>query len=446
MSCPIDVRFWQPPEEIHMVHTPPPSIQAATEKTKHHVRRWRSLDISFWCVHCMRDIMAFLGSLPEPIELDSLTIGPMGNATLSWPDEAFLTIPEHLVSQRELNIQPAVLRMDSYPIDCLAISLSARLTTMVILSEPIEESVNINMENALYHRWGSILCSTPNLVSLTLWHSCPRGTFLDSVPEGWAEDSVPLLSLQYLNLSNRYVELCLLLACSPLPNLKNLTIDSSDGKNVPLYVGKLAAVAPLLSSLAISYPGKPHASSQPWHEAFQKLQSLQQLTLSEMEESAATGILTLGNLPETLSNVWLERISFRWSIAWPPLHLTSDNPPTLSFLGYDDVLKINSDGAHRLICRDDLKKPNRRDKYGRSVFHSRETDIYMEEDLAIVRGRIPRSTSPSDLASEIDASDEERNMNDGCNSEMDTSSEVSFASGDLYVIELGQQGSNTNDE
>ncbi|KAG9074101.1 hypothetical protein FS749_014378 [Ceratobasidium sp. UAMH 11750] len=68
----------------------------------------------------------------------------------------------------------------------------------------------------------------------------------------------------------------------------------------------------------------------------------------------------------------------------------------------------------------------------------------MQEDLAIVRGPMPRSTSPSDATSETSGSDDENNDED--NSEMDTSSEVSFASGDLYVMELGQLGSIIDDE
>ncbi|KAG9091655.1 hypothetical protein FRC06_000480, partial [Ceratobasidium sp. 370] len=113
---------------------------------------------------------------------------------------------------------------------------------------------------------------------------------------------------------------------------------------------------------------------------------------------------------------------------------------------YDDALKVDSYGAHRLICRDDVKTPNCKGKYKDTISHSREIGIYMEEDLAIVRGFIPRLPSPSDIMSKINASDEEYNADDGDNSEMGTSSEVSFASGDLYVLELGQQGPNTNDE
>ncbi|KAG9087882.1 hypothetical protein FRC06_002324 [Ceratobasidium sp. 370] len=171
---PIDVKLWQPPEDPHTEHGLSRRIEAATENTKQHIERWRSLDISFWCGICMEETMAFLGCLEQNLKLDYLTVGPMGK-TVFFPRLELDS--EHPGPFGALKIEPAVLRVDSYRFAAGCAVFSTRLTTIEMFSAPdVETPLTVEL-------WGDILVSTPNLMSLTLWHQTSREIFLNSVSE-----------------------------------------------------------------------------------------------------------------------------------------------------------------------------------------------------------------------------------------------------------------------
>ncbi|KAG8743203.1 hypothetical protein FRC10_000274 [Ceratobasidium sp. 414] len=446
---PIDVKLWQPPEELHTEHGPPQRIQAAIENAKRHVERWRSLDISFWCGFCMEETMAFLGCLEQNLKLDSLTVGPMGK-TAFFPGLEFDA--KHPGPFGALKIEPTMLRVDSYRFAAECAVFSTRLTTIEMFSVP-------DVDGPPTHElWGDILTSTPNLMSLTLWHQTPRGTFLDRVPERWSKTPILLPSLRYLSLSTSYLEIMLLLAYSLLPKLEHLRIDSSSSKNLPLYIGRLAAVAPCLSNLAMSFPRTRYSTSR-WNETFEKFQSLRHLTFFEMDSAIARRILELENLPQTLTSVRLERTQGHDPIEWSPVH--AEDPPTLSFVGYDNAVRMRSvNGTYQVICPDDYNKANIAHESGDIVYYSRESETYVGEDLAI--GPSLGLTDSSESEFEDSDPDEENNPGDRGNeleratsdtvedSDADGSSvlswgtDASLASGDFYIIGPPQQISDTN--
>ncbi|KAG8723662.1 hypothetical protein FRC12_024456, partial [Ceratobasidium sp. 428] len=397
----IDVRIWQPPENTHLKHEPPPKTHNAIENTRRHIERWRSLDIAFWCGSCMVQTMAFLGRLETCLELDSLTVGPMGKHVL-LPAES----PGDF---NTLRIKPTVLRVDSY---CFALDsslFSTRLTTIEIFSAP-----DIGRVMPIVERWRHILRATPNLISLTLWHSASWGSFLDSIPEEEAKAPILLPSLKLLGLSASYLEIMLILSRSPLPKLESLRIDSGNSKNVASYIGRLATVAPYLSSLALSCVRHRVVV---WDEVFRKLQSLRHLTFFETDHWTAKNILELESLPRSLTSVRLERMYSRDPIRWPPANAATENPPTLSFVGYDNVVRIRSiDDKCQAICLDDYDKENVEDDSADLIYHSRESDIHVGEDLAIVRGpnlelgntdSYTSDTDDSNGGSDLDNSDQE---------------------------------------
>ncbi|KAG9121481.1 hypothetical protein FRC07_002555 [Ceratobasidium sp. 392] len=399
--------------------------------------------------------MAFLGHLEKTLTLDTLTIGPMGK-TVFLPGPELVT--ENLGYFRGLKIEPSVLRVDSFRFAPNCAVFSARLTTIEMFSVP-----DVNSSVPIFELWREILRGTPNLISLTLWHQASWGSYLDNVPEDESKMPISLPFLKQLSLSTSYLEIILLLSYSPLPKLKSLRIDSSSSKNIPFYIGRLANVAPCLSSLALSCSRKPNYRAEVWNEAFQKLQSLQHLTLFEMDQSVARKIIELERLPKTLASVWLERTYGHDAIRWPPSNTTIESLPTLSFRGYNNVVRIRSaDDSYRVICLDNYDKENVEDDPADTVYHSRETDIYVGEDLAMVRGPNPDLTDTDDSASEDGASntddnsdehDEEHDRTSGDDSD-DSDSEASsasswgtnasFASGDFYV--LAEETQESSDE
>ncbi|KAG8721418.1 hypothetical protein FRC09_007923 [Ceratobasidium sp. 395] len=403
----------------------------------------------------MEETMAFLGQRNKNLELDSLTVGPMGKS-IFFPK---LELVDGGSSEfGALKIEPTVLRVDSYCFapDCSV--FSTHLTTIEMFSVP-----DIGDGGPVFDYWRSILCSTPNLISLTLWHSAHLGTYLDTIPEE-TQPPVSLPSLKQLKLTSGYLEIMLILSHSPLPKLESLRIDSSSSRNIPLYIGRLATVAPCLSSLALSCPKRPSYRSTAWDKVFQKLQSLQHLTFFEMDRSVARKILALENLPRSLASVRLQRTYDHDLIIWPPANAAIENPPTLSFVGYNSSVRIKSaDGTCRVICLDDYDKELVDHDPTESFYYSRESDIYVGEDLALVRG--PNSevvdssdytSDDDDLEGEISSDGSDRESEDSSadtsdDSDSDTSSvhntdsEDSLTSGDFYVLTQVLQDSSTDD-
>jgi hypothetical protein len=323
--------------------------------------------------------MLFLGNLETPLVLDSFTIGPMGNTVL-LPDDRPDALSEHLGLFQALKVETNVLRVDSYPISPASSVFSARLTTIEVFSAPYKDT-----QIAIYELWGTILRSTPNLTSLTLWHPSSQGYFLNEVLETWHDTPISLPSLENLNLNSMYLEIALLLAYSPLPKLERLRLDSSASRNFSLYIDRLAAVAPHISSLAISCPRKRRGEVGVWKQALQKLKSLQQLTFFEMDTPIITAILSRYNLPATLTDVRLERMYISSLPYWPPYRLAEDRTLKLNVVGYDQTFTFGSrDGRAYTICEDDVDV-DEPDSSSEVIHSSRGPNITVTGDLLLVR-------------------------------------------------------------
>ncbi|QRV82098.1 hypothetical protein RhiJN_10113 [Ceratobasidium sp. AG-Ba] len=331
-----------------------------------------------------------------------------------------------------INLRPSVLRLDSFPLGVQQNIFSSRLTSIEIFAGATLGTTATEIRSLA--NWNNLLRLTPNLVSLVLWH--PGGDIFERFSESSHPEMVSLPKLTHLSLNNPYLELSSMLARSPLGSLKTLKIESNfQSANASGYIEQLASVAPHLTSLSVSNKSWAPRHAKIWTKTFDKLQSLQELTLFEMSEDMALGILDLPNLPQTLSHVRLERIHLdRGVITWPPANWSSA-PPKLTISGCNKWVDIQSeDGAALRICHGSIDKTKCKDLPGEAVLYDWETSLYtIREDLALVRG-----ASSASCFRDEDSSDELGESEDEGSSH-DSGSEASFASGDLYIIEQGRE-------
>ncbi|QRV82097.1 F-box-like protein [Ceratobasidium sp. AG-Ba] len=427
----LDIKLWQPPEEVHTVHEPPLNNRSAVEMAKRVAKRWRSLNISFWCLSCVKETIVFLGSLEETLELDCLTIGPMGNFSVQVPISDPTIVAELKLLSQNLRLKPSRFQMDSFPVPMISDFFSSRLTLIEIFSEVI---VEIADEGGFFAIWNRILNATPSLVSLTLWHTKTGDASLQRFAKSSTCGTISLPHLKYVYLASRYLELSLLIACSPLPSLITLSLDANMmSARLAAYIDRVASVAPQLKNLAISHPARVQKLVGTWDNAFEKLQSLQRLTLFEMTEHMVIRILELTTLPKTLTEVRLERVTMsHYILIWPPSAL-SDKPPRLTLLGYSDSIHVRfQDGVIRQICRNSIDKTSYGDHPAVNVLHCRETELFtIENTNALSLAPTLTSNFQEESSDEFEDSDEE--------SYDDSDTEASFASGDHYVIDQGRQ-------
>ncbi|KAG8721862.1 hypothetical protein FRC09_007280 [Ceratobasidium sp. 395] len=183
-----------------------------------------------------------------------------------------------------------------------------------------------------------------------------------------------------------------------------------------------------------------------------------------MDKSVAKKILALENLPRSLASVRLQRTYGHDTIRWPPANAAIENPPTLSFVGYDNVVRTKSaDGTCQVTCLDDYDKEIVEHEFmAESVYYSRESNIYVGEDLALIRGPnseiadLSNYTSDDDnLEGEISSDSSDRESEDSSADTSDDSdsdisvrnsdSDDSLTSGDFYVLSQGQRDSSVDD-
>ncbi|KAG8678989.1 hypothetical protein FRC08_017307 [Ceratobasidium sp. 394] len=167
---------------------------------KAELHRWKSVDIAYSCVTDILDAVQFLSHPSDTVMLDSLTIGPMGQAALVVDDPfSPKTDPDTARSAfQKMNVRPAALRVDTYPIAFSPTVFSPHLTVLeVFTAGQYRDPPNLT-------EWKEILSCTPQLVFLRLW-SARHLTFYYVNPP-----TLPLLhlpALRHLELSGAFVAL-----------------------------------------------------------------------------------------------------------------------------------------------------------------------------------------------------------------------------------------------
>ncbi|KAG8709108.1 hypothetical protein FRC09_000861 [Ceratobasidium sp. 395] len=247
-----------------------------------------------------------LCELKEPLRLESLTVGPMGQANLNIDGTPILSrsppVGDPSVARgvfQGIQAQPAVLRVDTFPVYPSPV-FSTRLATFHFFGG------NYLAEYPNTAEWYKILSAAPNLVELRLWH--PRHGDTTSLPCG---NSVNLPLLKRLDLTGLFVQLCGLFTQFPLPNLTSLLLDSLDPHtNIPQQVTDVALVAPRLEHLSIgSMVFNSKSASGRWARPLRTLGSLQTITFIEAEwEEISTALEQLELTPGKAVHVRLERI------------------------------------------------------------------------------------------------------------------------------------------
>ncbi|KAF8596277.1 hypothetical protein BDV93DRAFT_548414 [Ceratobasidium sp. AG-I] len=323
----------------HMFYSPQ-QVDPIPENIKSHLARWGSLDISLSCTCRVSKVLEFLGQLPGTLHLDDLTIGPMGEANLAldscrgrrvdppYPIR-YVADPTALRSIfQNANVQPAALRVDTYPVCFNPAIFSARLTVLeVFLGNYLTHDPNIA-------EWQKILLSTPNLVKLSLWDSGHILCGTAQPPQD--QEHLQLSSLRSIRLSGRFTLLSDLLAGSPLPSLRYLFLDSLDPTTaIPRDLLHIASVSPKLHHVSIgsiSYVTS-EANTRLWSEAFRSLPLLQELTFVETEwREVAVALDQLAELPHNLSRLRLEHIWDMEHYSWIRLQAPGSAMPLVELI------------------------------------------------------------------------------------------------------------------
>ncbi|KAG9123303.1 hypothetical protein FRC07_015126 [Ceratobasidium sp. 392] len=323
----LDVRLWNRPPDpqiltgLSICLSEPCdqlNIDPSVEAVKLAISRWRSLDIAFSCISYTSKVIEYLGDLRETVKLDSLTIGPMGRTSLlmdnstveaSHPGTSFrFADPAEAKSLFEqINVQPSVLRIDTYPIAFSPVVFSPRLTELEVLTG------NYHHHIPELDTWHEILLSTPQLVKLRLWSARHWGV---DPARSLELSPLHLPDLDRLELSGAFIILSPLFTKSTLPMLDYLSLDFvGDSISIPQQLAKIAEVSPALTRLHVGSMSFSPDSFNPlwWTKTFEAVRSLQILTLFELEWLEAASALTslASAVPHTLSHVDLEGI---WDI------------------------------------------------------------------------------------------------------------------------------------
>ncbi|KAG9088882.1 hypothetical protein FRC06_001803 [Ceratobasidium sp. 370] len=292
-------------------------MEPVFDRIKDEVLRWKSLDIAFSCISHTSKIIEYLGNLKETMHLNSLTIGPMGQGLLLIDDGTIGPTYRNTVFKfadptkaksllQPINVQPAILFIDTYPAAFSPILFSPRLTVLEIFTgnhhthcpDPVE--------------WHQILSSTPQLVKLHLWSS--RHWEVNPV-DSTAFSPLHLADLHRLELTGAFIVLSPLLIKSPLPMLDRLLLDFvGTSIIIPQELAGFASVSPAITQLYLgSMPFRSGSvTSVWWTKAFESMPSLRSLTLFEVEWlEAAAALMQLTATPHKLSRIKLKGI---WDI------------------------------------------------------------------------------------------------------------------------------------
>lgn len=308
------------------------------ENIKQHIGRWRSLDILLSCTCRIAKVLEFLGQIPETLHLDSLTIGPMGGASL-WLDDTsirhashparYIADPSVLQSKfQNIKVQPVALRIDTYPVYFNPTVFSPRLTALEIFLG------NYLVHDPAFAEWQNILLSAPNLVELSLWD--PGHAPLGPVQSPQNRERIQLRSLRTLKLSGRYTRLSSLLSGSPLPSLRYLLLDSLNTTTIiPKDLADIASVSPILDHVSIGSMshGVGKTNTRLWTKAFESLPSLRELKFMEMEwREVVMALERLAELPHNLSRLQLQQIWDMGPYDWSRLLTPSNEMPLVDLI------------------------------------------------------------------------------------------------------------------
>ncbi|QRW04298.1 hypothetical protein RhiLY_03297 [Ceratobasidium sp. AG-Ba] len=218
-----------------------------------------------------------------------------------------------------MNVQPAKLRVDTYPITFSPVVFSYRLTKLEVLTGGHYTHIP-DVDD-----WHQILSHTPRLVWLRLWSSRHR-PFAPINASTLTPIQLPFL--EQLELSGAFNMLYPLLIKSTLPSLSHLLVDFlgtslSSPNNIPQQIYELVSVSPALACLQVgSLCFSPKLPTRAWWaKVFQSTSSLRVVKLFEMEWLEMAIILEEITAAHSLSfvearNIWdinkqhLERLLF----------------------------------------------------------------------------------------------------------------------------------------
>ncbi|KAG9085927.1 hypothetical protein FS749_004007 [Ceratobasidium sp. UAMH 11750] len=319
----LNVRLWgsAPPEKI-LRHIPkylttPPSpfstADIAILEVKQRISQWRSLNISSACISDTSEIIKSLGNLPETLLLDYLTIGPADQTIVVIDDGTVVSSPSGLFPLADsrvtrslfgdMNVQPSILRVDTYPIAFSPIVFSPRLTVFEVFTGGHYTHIPDAKE------WHEILSHTSQLVQLRLWSSRHR-PFDPLDPTRFTPLQLPCL--QRLDLSGTYTMLCPLFTQSLLPQLDYLSLDFVGSPIcMPQQLVEFASISPALTQLQVGSAcfNPTPVNSTGWAKAFRSMNLLQTLRFVETEwREIAVALEQLSAIPHNVTSIKLKGI------------------------------------------------------------------------------------------------------------------------------------------
>ncbi|KAG8718707.1 hypothetical protein FRC09_012225 [Ceratobasidium sp. 395] len=297
--------------------SPLSTVEIAIREAKQQTFRWRSLNIALRSISSTSEIIKSLGDLPETLPLDCLSIDPIDQTLLVIDDG---TVPAHVDGQisladatttrslfQRMNVQPAMLRINTYPIAFSPVVFSSRLTVLEGFSgSHYTHPPNIN-------EWHQILSHTPQLVQLRLWNSRHIRSF--GPVDSSTLPPLQLPSLKYLELSGAFTVLSPLFTKFPLPELECLLLDCLGTHiYIPKQLSEFASVCPSLAQLHVgSACFNPKSTGRMWWtRAFQQMRSLRALKFFEVEwREVELALLQLSSVSHSVVHIELDRI---WDI------------------------------------------------------------------------------------------------------------------------------------
>ncbi|KAG8734993.1 hypothetical protein FRC10_011098 [Ceratobasidium sp. 414] len=290
-------------------------VYPAVEEVMQKILRWRSLNLAFSCISSACRILKVLGDLSEPLLLDSLTIGPMGQTVLAIDDDSIISDPAPSMVPpaadstfarslfQSMNVKPAALYVDTYPVPFSPIIFSPHLTVLEVFAG------NYHTHLLDTNEWHQILSHTPQLTRLRLWS--PRHQVVE-VADLSASVPLQLPDLEHLELTGAFIIVSPLFTKSLLPMLQYLRLDCLYGPiDIPRQLAEFGPISPALTWLCVGSMcfSLTLADSMRWEKAFQSMNSLRVLTFAEVEWlEVAVALEELEGIPHELLRVELKEI------------------------------------------------------------------------------------------------------------------------------------------
>ncbi|KAG8701887.1 hypothetical protein FRC08_003843 [Ceratobasidium sp. 394] len=301
---------------LNYLTTPPSPFSTADIailEVKQRISQWRSLNISSACISDTSEIIKSLGNLPETLLLDYLTIGPADQTIVVIDDGTVVSSPSGLFPLADsrvtrslfgdMNVQPSILRVDTYPIAFSPIVFSPRLTVFEVFTGGHYTHIPDAKE------WHEILSHTSQLVQLRLWSSRHR-PFDPLDPTRFTPLQLPCL--QRLDLSGTYTMLCPLFTQSLLPQLDYLSLDFVGSPIcMPQQLVEFASISPALTQLQVGSAcfNPTPVNSTGWAKAFRSMNLLQTLRFVETEwREIAVALEQLSAIPHNVTSIKLKGI------------------------------------------------------------------------------------------------------------------------------------------